>query len=73
MARFSAAVARVATPAKAADAPAPHIKGMYIWGGVGQGKTMILDAFYDCLTIQKKLRVHFHQFMLEVQQVTTGL
>lgn len=30
---------------------------------------MILDAFFDCLTIKRKLRVHFHQFMLNMQQV----
>ncbi|KAL8438708.1 hypothetical protein Efla_005246 [Eimeria flavescens] len=46
----------------------PKIRGMYIYGGVGQGKTMILDAFFDCLKIKRKIRVHFHQFMLEVQQ-----
>lgn len=31
---------------------------------------MILDAFFDCLPVKRKLRVHFHQFMLDVQQVT---
>ncbi|KAL8272291.1 hypothetical protein Esti_003808 [Eimeria stiedai] len=46
----------------------PRIRGMYIYGGVGQGKTMILDAFFDCLSLKRKLRVHFHQFMLDVQQ-----
>ncbi|KAL8446622.1 hypothetical protein Emag_004682 [Eimeria magna] len=46
----------------------PKIRGMYIYGGVGQGKTMILDAFFDCLSLKRKLRVHFHQFMLDVQQ-----
>ncbi|CDJ55997.1 ATPase, AFG1 family domain-containing protein, putative [Eimeria maxima] len=48
--------------------PNPRIKGLYIWGGVGQGKTMILDAFYECLSIKDKVRVHFHQFMLNVHQ-----
>ncbi|EPR58717.1 ATPase, AFG1 family protein [Toxoplasma gondii GT1] len=46
----------------------PEIRGLYIYGGVGQGKTMIMDAFYDCLKIKHKLRIHFHQFMVEVQE-----
>ncbi|CDJ42419.1 ATPase, AFG1 family domain-containing protein, putative [Eimeria tenella] len=57
--------------AAAAAAPEtlnPRIRGLYIWGGVGQGKTMILNAFFDCLAIKNKQRVHFHQFMLDVQQ-----
>ena len=40
-----------------------HIKGFYLHGGVGVGKTMILDFFYD-LIIEKKLRLHFNEFML---------
>ncbi|CBZ55504.1 hypothetical protein NCLIV_059290 [Neospora caninum Liverpool] len=46
----------------------PEIRGLYIYGGVGQGKTMIMDAFYDCLKIKHKMRIHFHQFMVEVQE-----
>ncbi|XP_026194272.1 uncharacterized protein LOC34622852 [Cyclospora cayetanensis] len=57
-----------APPDASKAAPIPKIRGLYIWGGVGQGKTMILDAFYDCLNSKKKMRVHFHQFMLDVQQ-----
>ncbi|PHJ18047.1 afg1 family protein, partial [Cystoisospora suis] len=48
--------------------PPPPIRGLYIYGGVGQGKTMIMDAFFDCLHIKNKLRLHFHQFMQEVQE-----
>ena len=65
--------AETTTPTGAAytpEAPPPKIKGLYIWGGVGQGKTMILDAFFNCLSIKDKQRSHFHQFMLEVHQVT---
>ncbi|KAF8820173.1 hypothetical protein IE077_003476 [Cardiosporidium cionae] len=47
----------------------PFLKGLYIYGGVGQGKTMIMDAFYDTLKIEKKQRSHFHQFMQDIHQV----
>ena len=36
---------------------------MYLWGGVGRGKTMIMNAFFDALPFPSKLRVHFHAFM----------
>lgn len=38
-------------------------KGLYIWGGVGRGKTHLLDMFFDSLPFDDKLRVHFHRFM----------
>ena len=40
-----------------------HKKGFYLYGGVGVGKTMILDFFYDLIS-KKKLRLHFNEFML---------
>lgn len=40
--------------------------GMYIWGGVGRGKTMLMDLFYDTLPTPRKKRIHFHAFMLDV-------
>jgi len=45
-------------------APAPL--GLYLWGTVGTGKTMLMDLFYDTVPLQRKMRVHFHSFMLDV-------
>ena len=45
---------------------APPVKGLYLWGGVGRGKTWLMDCFYDCLPFEEKLRLHFHRFMHEV-------
>ncbi|MDW3094911.1 MAG: cell division protein ZapE [Gammaproteobacteria bacterium] len=41
-------------------------QGLYIWGSVGRGKTYLMDIFYDCLPLDKKLRLHFHRFMQEI-------
>ena len=45
-----------------------RIKGLYIWGGVGRGKTWLMDHFYLQIRIEQKTRVHFHQFMQMVHQ-----
>ncbi len=42
--------------------------GLYIWGGVGRGKTWLVDIFYNQLPIKAKLRRHFHQFMRETHE-----
>jgi len=41
-------------------------KGLYLWGGVGRGKTFLMDMFYSCLPYRRKRRIHFHNFMAEV-------
>ena len=46
-----------------------NIKGLYIWGSVGRGKTYLMDIFYDCLPEDIKLRLHFHRFMQEVHHL----
>ncbi|NLR71522.1 cell division protein ZapE [Novosphingobium sp. ERN07] len=46
--------------------PAPRPRGVYMWGGVGRGKSMLMDLFHDNLNIAAKRRAHFHEFMLDV-------
>ena len=43
--------------------PVRPVQGVYFWGGVGRGKTYLVDTFFDCLPFEKKLRMHFHRFM----------
>jgi len=45
-----------------------NLKGLYIWGPVGRGKTMLMDLFFRYVPDQRKRRVHFHDFMADVHQ-----
>ncbi|HYQ37342.1 MAG TPA: cell division protein ZapE [Pseudomonas sp.] len=44
------------------------VKGLYFWGGVGRGKTYLVDTFYDALPFKQKMRTHFHRFMKRVHE-----
>ena len=46
----------------------PDLKGLYIWGDVGRGKTMLMDLFFATCPVKRKRRVHSHEFMLNVQE-----
>jgi len=46
--------------------PGRSMKGLYVWGSVGRGKTMLMDMFFELAPVRRKRRAHFHGFMLDV-------
>jgi cell division protein ZapE len=65
--RLLGALPRRGTP------PAPVVRGLYLWGGVGRGKTWLMDMFYECLPFERKHRSHFHRFMYDVHNMLASL
>ncbi|MBZ0329080.1 AFG1 family ATPase [Halomonas sp. ANAO-440] len=52
---------------KSAQGPSlPSVQGLYLWGGVGRGKTYLVDTFHESLPFPDKMRTHFHRFMQRV-------
>jgi cell division protein ZapE len=45
-----------------------RLKGLYIYGDVGRGKTMLMDLFFEASPVQRKRRAHFHEFMIDVHE-----
>ncbi len=51
----------------------PIPRGVYLWGGVGRGKSFLMDCFFNSVPLQRKTRLHFHEFMREVHRELTEL
>jgi cell division protein ZapE len=52
----------------ARDKKQAPLKGLYIYGAVGRGKTMLMDLFYEASPVQRRRRAHFHEFMIDVHE-----
>lgn len=48
--------------------PKEIVKGLYVWGDVGRGKTMVMDLFYEVVSVRRKGRFHFHEFMRDMHE-----
>lgn len=58
-------------PMKTAEPPTPKPIGpigLYLWGGTGTGKTFMMDIFHDAVPVEKKKRIHFHEWMINVHE-----
>lgn len=58
---------------KKEESTTPPVRGLYMWGGVGRGKTWLMDLFFQTLPGTRKQRLHFHRFMLRVHEELTAL
>lgn len=49
------------------------VKGIYLWGGVGRGKSFLMDSYFNAAPVPRKTRIHFHRFMREIHHELTLL
>jgi cell division protein ZapE len=70
---WSAYKARRSTALRRMLVKPPLPKGVYLWGAVGRGKSFLMDAFYLCVPLVRKRRVHFHHFMREIHRELNSL
>jgi len=69
-ARLDDLALRLANPPKSRWLSKPEpVTGLYLWGGVGRGKSMLMDLFFEDAAPKAKRRVHFHEFMAEIQDL----
>ena len=75
--RLRSSAARANGPTTRRDAATPSTKllvrppiprGVYMWGGVGRGKSFLMDCFFQSVPLLRKTRLHFHEFMREVHR-----
>jgi cell division protein ZapE len=50
-----------------------QVKGLYLWGGVGRGKSFLMDSFFSAAPVKRKTRSHFHRFMQDIHHQLAGL